>query len=91
MENKQGMPDTKQRSEGVVEFESFDKIKKKQVRGFLRKRAKKYECKISMIRCKADDSEDEESKKSHPKKKILKNSFSSAFQQIMGKKITETH
>lgn len=31
---------------GVVEFENFDKLKKKNVRGLLRKRAKKYECKF---------------------------------------------
>lgn len=29
---------------GVVEFEDFNKLKKKTVRGLLRKRAKKYEC-----------------------------------------------
>ena len=29
---------------GVVEFEDFNKLKKKNVRGLLRKRAKKYEC-----------------------------------------------
>jgi hypothetical protein len=34
---------------GVVEFEDFDKLKRKKVRGLLRKRAKKYECKLFTI------------------------------------------
>jgi hypothetical protein len=30
----------------VVEFEDINQIKRKSVRGLLRKRAKKYECKV---------------------------------------------
>lgn len=29
---------------GIVEFEDINKLKKKKIRGLLRKRAKKYEC-----------------------------------------------
>ena len=32
------------KQEGVVDFEDVNKIKKKNVRGLLRKRARKYEC-----------------------------------------------
>ncbi len=66
--------------EKVVEFENTNTIKKKAVRGLLRKRAKKYTEK--------PDSESEEESKSIKKKKTqLKSSFATAFKSVMGKQI----
>lgn len=35
--------------DGIVEFEDVEKLKKKKVRGLLRKRARKYECKLRAL------------------------------------------
>ena len=66
--------------EGVVDFEDFNQIKKKNVRGLLRKRAKEYES--------ASDSADSETE-TKVKKRVQKASMADAFKSIMAKKITE--
>jgi hypothetical protein len=67
---------------GVVNFENIAEIKKKAVRGLLKKRAKKYDSDNS-----ADSDGDQELKK---KKKVQKDSLGDAFKSIMNKKITES-
>ena len=63
---------------GVVDFgESFDKIKKKTVRGLLKKRAKQY-----------DSDSDDDAPKGRPDKKkkvVQKSSFKAAFNQVLDK------
>ena len=68
---------------GVVNFENVNLIKKKAVRGLLRKRAKQYDS--------ASDSEDSDVDTSqvHIKKKVQKSSMADAFRSIMSKKISE--
>ncbi len=46
------------RDDGTVEFSNFNMLKKKHVRGLLRKRAKKYDCKV--FTCTKSDIADEE-------------------------------
>jgi len=79
------------RDDGTVEFSNFNVLKKKSVRGLLRKRAKKYD----------SDEEGEERGDSdneynpmitigrNAKKTVLKNSFAAAFQTILNKKIAD--
>lgn len=38
------LPSQEHAPEGTVEFHNFNQLKKKTVRGLLRKRAKKYDC-----------------------------------------------
>ncbi len=68
---------------GVVNFENVNLIKKKAVRGLLRKRAKQYDS--------ASDSEDSDidTSQAHVKKKVQKSSMADAFRSIMSKKISE--
>ena len=66
----------------VVDFEDFNQIKKKAVRGLLRKRAKKY---TEDQQSSAEDSEPDTKKRQ--KKKVQKDSMSAAFAQIMNKHI----
>ena len=69
--------------DGVVNFENVNLIKKKSVRGLLRKRAKQYDS--------ASDSEDSDvdPAQTHTKKKVQKSSMADAFRSIMNKKINE--
>ena len=70
------------REDGTVEFSNFNLLKKKSVRGLLRKRAKKYDS--------DEDGEDERGDSDNEynpmttvgrnaKKTVLKNSFAAAF------------
>ena len=68
----------------VVDFEDFNQIKKKSVRGLLRKRAKKYTEESDS----SQDSEPDEKKRT--KKKVQKDSMSAAFQSIMKKKLSDS-
>jgi hypothetical protein len=68
------------REEGIVDFENVNLIKKKTVRGLLRKRAKEYES--------ASDSADSETE-TKTKKRVQKASMADAFKSIMAKKIVE--
>jgi hypothetical protein len=66
---------------GVVDFENINEIKKKSVRGLLKKRARKY--------YESDHSSDEEVKVEKKKKTVQKSSLSAAFKSIMNKTIVE--
>ena len=69
---------------GVVDFQNVNEIKKKSVRGLLRKRAKKYESE-------SDSSEVEDGKDSlanKRKQKVVRKSMASAFKMIMSKKLS---
>jgi hypothetical protein len=66
---------------GVVDFENVNLIKKNNVRGLLRKRAKEYES--------ASDSADSETE-TKVKKRVQKASMADAFKSIMAKKIVES-
>ena len=74
------------RPTGVVDFENVNAIKKKSVRGLLRKRAKKYESE-------SDDSSDPENKGESGgvgdkrKQKVVRKTMASAFKLIMRKTI----
>lgn len=69
---------------GVVNFENVNLIKKKAVRGLLRKRAKQYESASDSY----DDSDSNTNKVAN-KKKVQKSSMADAFRSIMNKKINE--
>ena len=64
----------------TVDFENVNQIKKKSVRGLLKKRAKKYE----------SASEDSDVEDVHVKKKVQKSSMAAAFSSIMNKKLGDT-
>ena len=74
------------RATGVVDFENINVIKKKSVRGLLRKRAKKYESE-------SDASSDPENKGEtggvgdKRKQKVVRKTMASAFKLIMRKTI----
>ena len=74
-------------TDGVVEFHNINAIKKKSVRGLLRKRAKKYE---------SESSEDEDYQAGKDgaagkrKQKVVRKSMSSAFKMIMSKKLSDS-
>lgn len=69
------------RDDGTVEFSNFNLLKKKTVRGLLRKRAKKYDSDEDDEA--AGDSDNEYnpmvSVSKFSKKTVLKNSFAAAF------------
>lgn len=67
----------------TVDFENVNQIKKRSVRGLLKKRAKQYE---------SDGSEDSdvEPDVQHTKKKVQKASMAAAFTSIMNKKLGDT-
>ena len=69
------------RSKGVVDFENINEIKKKSVRGLLKKRARKYD---------SDNSESDEGQYKHTPKKVQKATLSDAFKSIMSKNIKES-
>lgn len=46
---KYNMEQNKYKAANVVDFENVNQIKKKAVRGLLKKRAKRYECKYIVI------------------------------------------
>ncbi len=64
----------------TVDFENVNQIKKRSVRGLLKKRAKQYESA-------SDDSDNEDA---HIKKKVQKSSMAAAFTSIMNKKLGDT-
>jgi hypothetical protein len=79
------------RDDGTVEFLNINMLKKKTVRGLLRKRAKQYDSDEGDDRSLDSDNPDLPlDKKGNPKKTMLKNSFASAFQTILNKKIDES-
>eukprot|EP00347_Sterkiella_histriomuscorum_P018550 403345084 len=80
-ERKPQIPENK--GPGVVEFEDFNKLKKKNVRGLLRKRAKRYESDNT------GSSDDDEVRIPKNKKTVVKSSFVSAFNSIINKKIED--
>ncbi len=65
----------------TVDFENVNQIKKRSVRGLLKKRAKQYESA-------SEDSDDNEDV--HIKKKVQKSSMAAAFTSIMNKKLGDT-
>ena len=78
---------------GVVDFEDIREIKKKSVRGLLKKRAKQYNSDDSADKDQADsDTSDkkpkqlsEKLKTKDKKKRVQKESFRDAFKKIMEK------
>ena len=68
---------------GVYDFENVNSIKKKSVRGLLRKRAKKYESESDS----ADSDGNDEGVAGKRKQKVVRKSMASAFKMIMSKKI----
>lgn len=73
------------RPDNVFDFENVNQIKKKSVRGLLRKRAKKY------YESESDSSAEEAASKTDPKRKqkVNRKSMASAFKMIMAKKLGE--
>lgn len=75
---------------GVYDFENVNAIKKKAVRGLLRKRAKKYDSESSS---EGRDSDPEEAANTalaaKRNQKVVKKTMLSAFKTIMAKKISE--
>ena len=68
----------------VFDFENVNVIKKKSVRGLLRKRAKKYESE-------SDSSDpDDDGLAGKRRQKVVRKSMASAFNMIMSKKIDES-
>ena len=76
-----------------MEFSNFNLLKKKSVRGLLRKRAKKYDSDEGEDGGAAGDSDNEYNPMitmgRNAKKTVLKNSFAAAFQTILNKRISE--
>ena len=66
-----------------MNFEDINAIKKQSVRGLLRKRAKKY------TEAQSSSEEEEHGKKTHKKRKVMKETLSDAFRFIMNKEIVE--
>ena len=79
------------REDGTVEFSNFNLLKKKSVRGLLRKRAKKYDSDEDGEE--HGDSDNEYNPMTtvgrNAKKTVLKNSFAAAFQTILNRRIDE--
>lgn len=76
----------------TVEYANFNLLKKKSIRGLLRKRAKKYECKyywiyILGIADESEGSDTENPAQKRVKKQVLKTSFAQAFQSILNKHV----
>jgi len=72
---------------GVVDFENINEIKKKSVRGLLRKRAKNY--KEDEDSRDSDGSDAEQGIDFKRKNKVVRKTMASAFKMIMSKKIIE--
>lgn len=72
---------------GVVDFENINEIKKKSVRGLLRKRAKNY--KEDEDSRDSDGSDAEQGIDFKRKTKVVRKTMASAFKMIMSKKIIE--
>ena len=69
---------------GVVDFQNINEIKKKSVRGLLRKRAKRYESE-------SDSSETDDGRDTLANKrgqKVVRKTMASAFKMIMSKKLS---
>ena len=78
---------------GVVEFDNINALKKKSVRGMLRKRAKRYESDSDENRKGGDSADSDGETVRDPtqmkRKKVQKSSLAEAFQAIMSKKIDD--
>ena len=74
-------------TDGVVEFHNVNAIKKKSVRGLLRKRAKKYESESDSDPSEVDSDNDAGAAMKRKQKAVRKTTMASAFKMIMSKKI----